>query len=371
MKIGILTHPLMYNYGGILQNYALQQVLKDLGHEVLTINRQPVFNYGICIYSVLDYLRRWYKNLHVRKVTRWNPNLSINRAEYYSVSRKINIFIENNIERTEECFDKNLLDIDEKYRFDCYVVGSDQVWVPGCCPLMFINFTDRENVKKLFYAASAGSKSWMDVPEKRAECIGLSKSFSAISVRESALQNAAAELLNRPVSLVLDPTMLLVPNRYFKDGVCPTKSRDYIFTYVLDSTNDKNSIVSSASEILKIPAVSGFTIDPSKRIKETLPGVEDWLQQLYNSNYVITDSFHGCVFSILFKKQFSVIINNARGGNRFTTLLSHFNLLDRVINNTDELAKNICSSIDYGEIDIVLSNERTKSISFLINALQS
>lgn len=369
MKIGILTHPLMYNYGGILQNYALQSVLKDMGHEAVTIDRRPCFHYGVSLYAVWAYLSRFYKNVVNHKVTRWNPNLPVNKKEYDIISANINTFINGHIDRTEPSLDSTLEEVDRKHQFDCYVVGSDQVWLSGCCPLMFVNFSKRENVRKVFYAASAGERSWMDDVSKAGQCQELSKGFQAISVREDALKAAAEKMLSREVSVVLDPTMLLEPGRYFPKGYCLDDSHDHIFAYILDNNKLKESIISEASSELGAPVVSGFTIDSSKRIKTSLPGVEDWLRQIHSAKYVITDSFHGCAFAILFKKQFSVVINESRGRNRFSTLLSRFNLQNRVVTSPESLIETINTPIDYTSIESILQEWRHVSLQFLTSAL--
>lgn len=370
MKIGILTHPLMYNYGGILQNYALQCVLKDLGHEVLTVDRRPNYKYGISIYAIVDYLRRLCYNAPQHRVTRWNPILPINQAEYCAVSSNINTFIEKNIDRTVACFDDELSAIDDRYKFDCYVVGSDQVWGPGCCPLMFIDFSKRCDVIKLFYAASAGEKTWMDVPEKLDMCLRLSKQFRAISVREEELRRTAESVLYRQVQVVLDPTMLLDVNRYFDEGLEPSQEKNYVFAYILDNTSVKQDSILKATSFLDTSLVSGFTIDNSKIIKTALPSVEEWIDKMYNAQYIVTDSFHGCVFAILFKKQFSVIVNKKRGQNRFFTLLSKFGLLDRIVFDDNGIEKNINTPIDYKSIEELLVEEREKSLYFIKSSLQ-
>lgn len=370
MKIGILTHPLMYNYGGILQNYALQCVLKDFGHEVLTIDRRPIFKYGISAYALLSYFRRVLNNTPKHLVTRWNPNLPINQAEYEVASSNINSFIRNNIDCTVACFDGDLGKIDDMYRFDCYVVGSDQVWGPGCCPLMFVDFSKRSDVLKIFYAASAGKITWMDVPEKMEDCLRLSKQFRAISVREEDLRNSAEAVLSRQVNVVLDPTMLLDANRYFANGQLPAYNNNHIFAYILDEDSIKRDCISKASTLLGAPLVSGFTINNGRRIKTALPAVEEWLEKMYGAKYVVTDSFHGCVFAILFEKQFSVIVNKQRGQNRFFTLLSKFGLLDRIVSDGNSILKNIDTPIDYKLVKALLSEEREKSLHFIKTSLQ-
>lgn len=371
MKIGILTHPLMLNYGGILQNYALQTVLLDLGHDVYTIDRRPDFAYPISMRTIANYIRRILNNAPNHKITRWNPNIAFAESEYELASININRFIEKYIVRTRSVHDRDLSSIDDEYEFDCYVVGSDQVWVPGCCPMTFIPFAKRDGVKKITYAASAGNVSWMDIENLRYQCLKLSKGFTSFSVREESLKYKAEKELRRKVDVVLDPTMLLSADRYKSLVSVKSDLSDKIFTYVLDTTKEKESIIHSASLNLGLPIISGFAIDTSKRIKRVLPSVEDWLNGMISSRYVITDSFHGCVFAILFNKQFTVVINENRGAERFKTLLSKFNLMDRVVSTPDDLINSMNSYIDYKSIGEILKKERKESLLFLNNALNN
>lgn len=370
MKIGIFTHPLMLNYGGILQNYALQTALLDMGHEVFTLDRRHDFTYPLSLYSIINYVKRLSGNIFKNRITRWDPNIAYSNTEYKLASININKFIEKNIIRTRPVYDNDLSSIDDEYEFDCYVVGSDQVWVPGCCPMSFVPFSKREGVKKLTYAASAGNVTWMDKEDLLKQCVDLSKCFSRISVREESLKVKAEKLLGRKVELVLDPTMLLSAEKYKSLVPAESSLSDKIFTYVLDKTEEKTRIIHGFSEKFGMPIISGFTVDTTKRIKNVLPGVEDWLDGMNSSRYIITDSFHGCVFAIIFNKQFFVVINKDRGTERFKTLLSKFNLMDRVVSTTEDLERCINSKIDYNIVGEILKKERSNSLSFINEALK-
>lgn len=370
MKIGILTHPLMLNYGGILQNYALQTALLGMGHKVFTINRQYDFSYPLSLHFIANYVKRLSGNFFKHRITRWDPNIAYTNAEYRHASININRFIERNIIRTRPVYDNDLSSIDDEYEFDCYVVGSDQVWVPGCCPMSFVPFSKREGVKKITYAASAGNVTWMDEEDLQKQCVELSKSFSRISVREGSLKIKAEKILGRKVDLVLDPTMLLSADKYKSLVPDESSTSDKIFTYVLDKTEEKDRIIHSLSEKIGLPIISGFTVDTSKRIKNVLPSVEDWLNGMNSSRYVITDSFHGCVFAIIFNKQFFVVINKNRGTERFNTLLSKFNLMDRVVSTPKDINRCINTKIDYKIIGKILEKERKNSLSFINDALK-
>ena len=186
MKIGILTHPLDYNYGCLLQAYALQKTIKSMGHEVVTINR-----FSNPKVAFLAQFKNWAKRIasyyikgnNVRLC--WNPNLTMDmKRVLFSQTQK---FVDRNITNTGIVFTSDLERIDKEYQFDAYVVGSDQVWLPNFSLNCFLDFVHRDNVKRIFYAASTGSTSFADIPSLAAKCKILSKKFSGISDRKSVV----------------------------------------------------------------------------------------------------------------------------------------------------------------------------------------
>ena len=372
MKIGILTHPLMINYGGILQNYALQHYLRQFGFDAITVNRQPSFSHPFTFSNCLNFSKRivehylWGKK---RVNVCWNPNLPISRRKYEDISVLINSFISKNIQTTEPAFDFELKDKDSRWNFDAYVVGSDQVWQSGCCPMMFLDFVTRKNVIKTAYAASAGNSTWMDVEDIKNKCVILAKDFVSISARETNLAKKATDCLNRTVEQVLDPTMLLTKDDYITLLPAEPKPNNSIFAYILDMSNTKKDVISYASKTFSMSLISEFTIDTISK-HDCLPAVEDWISNIYASKYVITDSFHGCVFSILFNKQFAVIVNKERGYERFLSLLSMFGLENRIVYDSSNILKILQEPIDYVDVNSILEDKRKCSESFLLDSLR-
>ncbi len=122
MKIGVLTHPLMLNYGGILQNYALQSALHDMGHDVYTINRQYDFAYPLSLRALAGYIKRAIGNIPHNKITRWNPNIPYAKHEYEIASVNTRVFVDENIHLTRPVYDCDMSSIDKDYQYDCYVV---------------------------------------------------------------------------------------------------------------------------------------------------------------------------------------------------------------------------------------------------------
>ena len=372
MKIGILTLPLETNYGGILQAFALQRVLHSMGHEVLTIdrhNRKAYKSFGANVLGFCNRLKQKY--LEGKDVSiRWNPFMS--REVYRKITYQTRDFVTRNMVLTREVWSDQLAEIDKEYQFDAYVVGSDQVWLPGYFPGSFLNFVTRKNVIKLFYAAS-GNFGFINRKENVEACKRFASEFNAISVREDALVGISEKYLGKKTELVLDPTLLLDSEDYLSVTKNNVGEEPILFVYVLDSSKEKDSLINAVNEKTKLPVVkvnasttyvkkTGINIDEC-----IFPPVDDWLRNLYRADYVITDSFHGTVFSILFNKQFIAIGNAKRGMNRFTSLLKLFHLEDRLITefNKEYIDKLTNKKINFQVVNSILMCKRIESLSFL------
>lgn len=343
MKIGILTQPLHNNYGGLLQNYALQQVLKGIGHEVETLDWNAKYSK----------LRTWlvegkqimlhYVNKQV-EVPRYNPT----NAELDIISQHTHKFIEKHLTLCPEKAEvhKDLREIANRRQYDAIVVGSDQVWRPSYNPwlsAMFLDFTEGLIVKRVAYAASFGTSVWEFAPAMTKKCARLIRRFNLVTVREKSGVNLCRDNLGVTATHVLDPTLLL--NK--EDYICLVKenqesvSEGTLFYYILDPNDEKNALINSVATEM---GVKPFTIMPrcqaenrtkwdvKNRIEDCVfPGVTKWLRGFMDAEMVIVDSFHGAVFSIIFNKPFWVLANAKRGNARFESLLEMFGLEDRMI----------------------------------------
>jgi|LSQX01.3.fsa_nt_gb hypothetical protein len=375
MKIGILTQPLHNNYGGILQAYALQKVLKDMGHEVIIINRQSkkvstFRKYGSVVKSILI----------GRTIAQ---NVLLNESFKEEISRETRKFREKYIPNLTHLITDNegMQDLNNM-GFDAYVVGSDQCWRPRYSPSIrnyFLDFAINDNrVKRIAYAASFGVSHWEFSNEDTISCSELLKKFNAISVREDSAIDLIKNKLGRDDAIhVLDPTMLLSKEHY-NDLVESEKnpvSPGNLNVYVLDRTPEKEKLVRQIEAKLQLKA---FEILPVKRLNEqkvTKVNIEDfvypypaaWIRGFQDAKFVVTDSFHGTVFSILHNVPFVAIGNTKRGMLRFQSLLTMFGLQDRLVTdfasfNADKL---ISKEIEWKRVNIILEVERVKSIGFL------
>ena len=345
MRIGIVTQPLCANYGGILQNYALQQILKKMGHTPITLDYLPSLSFG-------RYVLYAGKTL----LFAFSPNKRHPLKQYrHFIKRPADIepFINNNIDLTKTIADysKRIL---RKYHIDAIVLGSDQVWRYSYnshyIDDMFLAFAKHYPCPKIVYGASFGVDNW-DYPQQiTAEARELIKQFRAISVREKSGISLCRDHLGVEAVNVLDPTLLLTVADY--EVFCKKSTPDeppYLASYVLDMTEDKAAHIQTMARDKKL-TIKEMTVSDNGL------SIEDWLTTIRNAAFVITDSYHGTLFSILFAKQFQAIINKERGGDRFFTVF-------------DNLGIKSLAHIDYPAIQTKLEILRNESLSFLSNAL--
>jgi polysaccharide pyruvyl transferase WcaK-like protein len=377
MKIGILTQPLQNNYGGLLQNYALQTVLTELGHEVLTINVKYK-NISLFRKSASILKRSLLKLLRHKILIRSYPTLK----ESEIISENTQQFVTRNIKTTKIIKQKVTEWLLNEYGFDSYIIGSDQVWRPKYSPQLstyFLDFLKNNNtVKKLAYAASFGVNDWEFTQKQTQYLEKLIKLFDAVSVREDSAIDLCKKYFNVDASHLLDPTLLL-DKEIYKSLV---KKQDVkmspgnLFTYILDESDKKDAIIKKTAQKYDL---SDFSVmpnnqfsDPSKKnIQDCIfPPVEEWIRGFMDAEFVVTDSFHGTIFSIIFNKPFFAIANKNRGLTRFTSLLKLFNLEKRLVFSTDDINFDCFNEIDWEHINKILFQEKQKSLDFLISHLK-
>ena len=366
MRIGIITLPLDTNYGGILQAYALQKVLTNLGHETLTIDDSPIFKIPLKT-KYFVYLKRAFLRYIIRK------RIAVMPERIWGIRMQhVNIFIKKHIKRLIAPNIENIKEDD----FDCFVVGSDQIWRHiynrrwPRTQNAFLAFAESWNVKRIAYAASFGTDKWEYSQEDTFACAKLAKKFNAISVRESSAVNICKEKLGVEACHLIDPTMLLEVEEYislFQEQGTP-KSTGNLMCYILDSNDDTSQIINDIARYKNLVPfyTNSRTEDNNAPIEERIqPPVETWLRGFYDAEFVVTDSFHACVFSILFKKPFVVYGNNDRGMARFTSLLQMFGLTDRLVETKEEAKEIATKAINWNNVHELLQKHRKKAFEFL------
>lgn len=357
MKIGIVTQPLYNNYGGLLQNYALQRVLKRLGHEVKTIDFVGRTSFTMYLLSICKQLL-----ISVLKCRR--PQIRPYVAIPAFRNPVMADFVNNHIDRTKIVHSYNKKIVNGEH-FDAVITGSDQVWRPiynRYIEDMYLKFVPN-NVKKIAYAASFGVDTWEYNAKLTKRCAKQAKRLDAISVREATGVELCKTYLGVNAQHVLDPTILAGAEAYKPLLKENTEQQDYLFAYILDITPEKQAYLESMAKS------KGLNLVIRGADKNATLSVEDWLSMIANSSMVVTDSFHGTVFSILFHREFYSIVNIARGGTRFASLLNPLGLEYRM-GDVSQLQSIESSSIDWKQVDQILDKQRQDSINFLTNVLK-
>lgn len=337
MRISILTHPLGANYGGILQAFALSKYLQSQGHEVFVLNR----------HANMPLVKRMIKAV---LVALHHPRY--NNARYQHLSD----FVKQYIPYTKPLYSKKqMTGFLQKKQVQASIVGSDQVWRAGFAMNYgydyFLEFVPKD-VKKIAYAASFGLNEWEYTDHQTRTIRHLVQDFTAVSVREDVGVNLCQEYLGVKAEHVLDPTMLICAEDY----AAVTSSRiipdNYVFVYWLGSAEEKQEALA------RVNLEGKKLVDISLRGAEPLLPVEDWLSYIKYADRVVTDSFHGCVFSILFGKQFTICANNSGGNGRLNSLFAMLGI------NPAQC------KVDYNSVKEKLERQRQISYTFIKEALK-
>lgn len=383
MKIGILTQPLHWNYGGIIQNWALQQMLRSMGHEPETICRQfdyPEPTFGLKIRRCFSFGKCLMQHVvfHDRQTGLMNPLGRIYSqvdAVRYQYPYADTDFVHHCIKMTKPLYsDVDMRKVIRKRKYDAFIVGSDQVWREEYSPRIqsyFLDFLpDAGGRKRIAYAASFGKEHDYISPENMSVCCRLLGRFDAVSVREAeGVDIVRRDFGREQVEKVLDPTLLLSEADYGRIiDARERRNEPYLATYILDQTNDKANIIGSvaAERGLSVNAID-IEVRPGK-----MSTISQWLANFADADFVVTDSFHGCVFSIIFGKPFIVIANVERGLGRFISLLGELSLSDRMIYCYDDYIAHeprLLTDIDYTSVRECLDTLRQKSLKYLSDAL--
>jgi hypothetical protein len=304
-------------------------------------------------------------------------------AEELVIDQHTNRFLSENIQTTdflksEEDFEKLV-----RYKFDAYVVGSDQVWRPKYSPRLanhFLGFIDDSvKTKRISYAASFGVDNWEFTPEQTGECRKLVAKFNAVSVREDSAVELCKQNFGIEATQVLDPTLLVPKEEYIrlveKDKI--PKCAGTLLTYVLDKSPDKQEFIkkiileTGLNEVSIMPK-SLFRDAGRKKINDCIyPPVTAWLRGFMDAEYVVTDSFHGMAFAIIFNKPFLALGNTKRGMTRFSSLVKLFGLQDRIILSADSrLTEKLYVPIDFQHVNEILKTKQLEAKKFLSDSLK-
>ena len=353
MKIALLTLPVDNNYGGNLQRYALMKVLHDMGHDVIHLNLR--FNYIIPWYKTpVYYGKRILKKILLQR----NINIFDTPQKQYEQNCSITeSFYQKYIEHTEEIVEPELLC---KYTdYDAFVVGSDQVWrkrIAGkYMPYLFFSHIQNIEKPKIACAVSFGTDKNELIEDEILYYGDLYKKFSAVSVREKSglrLLEQLGWIAPKAIQL-LDPTFMLTKSDYqeiIKASETKAPKGDLV-CYILDMTQEKDDVIKKISVKKKL---TPYYVSLNDNVS-----IPQWLRLFNDAEFIITDSFHGLVFSLIFNKPFRLIRNEFRGNARFDSIIETFNL------------KHNQEIFNWEEINNVIAQYRNRFTNFLDTALIS
>lgn len=348
-----------------MQAYALQQALRQMDYEPVTLNIP---------FDRRSRLKRCIKS-HIRAVKRISYDQSI-RSERV-VLQHTSRFVQQHITLSPPLrSDAQLRQYYREQPAHAYVVGSDQVWRQEFVPMLddyFLGFIpDADSVRRIAYAASFGVEPIDIAPERTALYSELLSRFVAISVRESSAVPLLAQRFGASAQWVLDPTMLFTKEEYMDQLGLQEKPSGELFAYMLTHTPHKEEL---ARQIAESHHTTYQLFAPWRHWTERgrgleaciLPPVERWLEGILNAQCVVTDSFHGVAFSLIFGKPFVAIVNNHGGCSRFDTLIKLFDL-----ERHQEGAHELVSSPKHYDVEAVaqtLAHHRIPSRDFLESAL--
>lgn len=357
-KCGIITFHCVPNYGAVLQAYGLQQYLKSNFADVKIIDYRPQkimqeYNF-INFYSIFSVIS-----------SLWSL------PSFWSKCKKFKMFVRKYLDTTSECFEKE--DSFKNIDFDILVLGSDQIWnsqITHGFDNVYMGDLGCKSVSKIIsYAASIG-KSTLSEEEKNFFKSKLEK-LDFISVRENEAKELLGPLTNKKIEVVADPT-ILAGKKCFEKLIKPKNipKGKYVLLYSLNGYTETSAMAVKISKyfdaaILEISGRrKGIVKNKHKTLYSAAP--EEFILLVANAEYVVTDSFHGTVFSILFHKQFVTIPHKTRNG-RASNLLDICGLKSRMENVFSHFL--VDEYVDWESVDQKLEKYRNVSEKFVIEAL--
>ncbi|MBP1617632.1 MAG: polysaccharide pyruvyl transferase family protein [Bacteroidetes bacterium] len=361
-KIGLITNHRVQNYGAVLQTYALYKILNEL-ENVEVLDYSPDFSVKPIKFDLFNLLRQ--------KTTMFFKPSSEIRKERFSN------FLLDNIKLSDKHSSYEHL-VSKIGEYAILVSGSDQIWSPKVWgklyPAFFLAFAS-EDYKKISYASSLGNGVYSN-NEKSLVKEWLAK-YSHIGVREHYAENYLRKELGVESQVVLDPTLLLSAHQYRKIiEVKDKQDSDYVLVYT-PNQNPKECIDFAkliqkkigAKEIRYIGGSSKYFNKKNGYIQESIAGPKEFISLFDRARFVVTSSFHGTAFSVIFNRNFVNILNK-REPERAKTLLGDLGIIERILDQIDNI-DNIELEIDYQTVNQKLEKLKLKSLDYLRNALDN
>lgn len=365
MKTGIITYHSAYNFGSVLQAYATQKTLEKLGYEAEIINyRMPSQKefYDARPSGLKGYIKEL---LYVGR----HDDLKKRKTLFEN-------FINHELRLTEEVREPEEA-IEQFQKYEVMISGSDQIWNKHSNELKNVDWKymkpyllERFTGRKISYASSIVNMtdSELDVIKKSL------LRFETISCREQNASERLKKLLKREISTVCDPTFLIDGEEWKKNFVKEKNAADdYVLIYSLGNFKETQKIIREAHNKFKkskivvlaplVPVINFYGVQII-----TAAGPVEFLNYINNAKLVITNSYHGTLFSINLKKQFFFLDNVNKKDARVTQVLGKLGLQKQIITGIQNIEE--ISRVDYRAVKGKLEQYRAESLTYLKNALK-
>lgn len=375
LRVGLLTLPLTTSYGGILQAAALYAYLGTIGCEVVLLDRVAPKSWRDRLrqawLSLLPALLRLGGRRTTAEIANAHPEL-----EHAARIRTHRRFIERHIPRRSRPLysGAELKRATRAHHLDAVVVGSDQVWrfeyqPPNAERDFFLAFAQESHVRTVSYAASFGVDRWQ-YPEATGMASRLLSGFDAVSVREDTGVAIVRTILGRADAVqAVDPALLVAPDFYERIAApaAAGPGGPFVLEYVLDGEHMGRTLGEAiAAQLGGGRAVRSIVLDEGR----SPVTVGRWVRAFMDADFVVTDSFHGVVLAIRFRKPFLAVLNAERGATRIVSLLATLGIEGRTVDSASaDVAAAVAKPIDFGCVETKLAALRQESASFLRTAL--
>lgn len=364
MKAGVITFHSAHNYGASLQTWALQEALKKLGVEPCVIHYHP---------DIIDRLYRAPKQDTFAKKRRYLMKKRYRNTvrQQWEKYEKYQNFLQEHLQLVGDFTDYESLS-SARLGLDAYITGSDQVWnsdhIGGFDPAYFLNFAE-PGKRRISYAASVG-RDYIYAQYRKSIQESL-KDFTAISIREESTRPAIEELAGQPVSVVADPTLLLQKEDYERLRKPVERRGRYILVYMMEKNDALISFANRISITLGIPVIQRRRqrIFKNELYNFASDTPDEFLSEVEGAEFVLTNSFHGTVFSIIYEKPFISMLHTSTG-SRTSDLLKSLGLEDHILYQTSQFHE--LSQLEIKQKEVLqqrITQLREKSYQFLQKAL--
>lgn len=367
MNVKVITRHAPSNYGSLLQCVATQKVIESLGHQCEIIDYIRKDERGVkAITTALSNKKgwndKWFKKLLYVALRYPEEKLA---EIYFGKMREKHLCLSNRCYTYEEL---------QKIEADVFMTGSDQVWgnvINGKFDEAYFLTFAPNNVRKVAYAASFGRTDF--TKETLSVYKEMLKGYAGIAVRE----DNAVELLNdlqiSNLGQVLDPTLLLDEKEWNHYVSPPPYNEKYILVYEIHNNPKLDEYAKKLAQHTKIPLIrisaSLHQINRGGKLV-WLPCLEEFLSLVKNCTCLVTDSFHGTAFALIFNRQIVEVMPNNSTSSRNHSILKLTGLTDRVLSDTDDFSF-IERRIDYERVNLILKREKAKSMNVLERLLLS